>query len=167
MAIGIPPASPRKNMFPDAEEDGGDSWIRMGYTTAMLRNLPNKQLGTKKELQYIGIYWVKLGKQWGCVYFSGGSSNSSLFAPFRIFQQGWLMLAWRPVWVEAWHLRLAMSVLMWLLILLWHIFCFAHIKAVEKWQGQRHVHLSKASVRISWYLLMNPFNIGMGHLKNI
>jgi hypothetical protein len=45
--------------------------------------------------------------------------------------------------------------------------CFAHIKAVEKCQGQRHVHLSKASVQISWYLLMDPFNIGMGHLKNI
>lgn len=28
-------------------EEGGDSWIRMGYTTAMLRNLPNKYMRDK------------------------------------------------------------------------------------------------------------------------
>ena len=67
----IPPAR-KSSMFPDAtKEEGGDSWIRMGYTTAMLRNLPNKQLGRKRA----AVYWVKLGKHSGCVCLSGGLSS--------------------------------------------------------------------------------------------
>lgn len=60
-----------------AQDEAGDSWIRMGYTTAMLRNLPNKQLGPNEGSceQFRDGY----GVGWVCP--SGGAKDCGVMVP--------------------------------------------------------------------------------------